>query len=193
MSLTSVDLPGTRHAGHRREHAQRERHVDLAQVVFARTDNGELALAVGRPPDGRDLDLLLARKIRAGKGIRVRQQLVVRCRCARCGRRARRPPGRCRPPSRRGRWCRGRARRRSACCPDPSAGSGFRSVGGCRADAGRSTARRARRAHRRARSRSASPAGCVAPHRRTAWPPPATATGTPARRRAGSRAATGSP
>ena len=82
-------LAGARDARHRREHAQRERHIDLAQVVFARTDNRELPLAVGRAPDGRDLDLLFARKIGAGKGIRVASAARRTGRCARSGRRAR--------------------------------------------------------------------------------------------------------
>ena len=93
MSLTSVDLPEPDTPGHRREHAQRERHVDLAQVVFARTDHGQLTLAVGRAPDGRDLDALLARKIGAGERIRVGQQLVVGAAVHDRGHRARRRAG----------------------------------------------------------------------------------------------------
>ena len=77
MSLTSVDLPGTGDAGDRGEHAEREGHVDLAQVVLAGADHRELLAAVDRPPDGGHLDALLAGKIGAGKGIRVAQQLVV--------------------------------------------------------------------------------------------------------------------
>jgi hypothetical protein len=46
--------------------------------VLARTDNGQLPLAVDRPPDAGDLDLLLARKIGAGNRIRIGQQLFVR-------------------------------------------------------------------------------------------------------------------
>ena len=113
-----------------------------------------------------DLDLLFARKIGAGNRIRIGQQLFVRRRCARSGRRARRPPGRCRPPSRHARWCRGRARRRSACCRDPAAGSMSRSAACCRADADRWTVRRARTA----RPTSPDPI-CVASRMRCASPP----------------------
>ena len=66
MSLTSVDLPEPETPVTDGKHAQRERHVDLAQVVFAGTDHRQLALAVDRPADRRDLDALLAGKISAG-------------------------------------------------------------------------------------------------------------------------------
>ena len=59
----------------------------------------------------------------------------------------------------------------------------------CRAGAGRSTARRARRARRRAPSRSGWPAGSAAPRRPTASPPRGPSTGSRCRRCRGSAGA----
>jgi len=73
MSLTNVDFPEPETTRHRGEHAERERHIDLTQVVLAGADDGQLPAPVGRPPDRGDLDALLARKIRPGKRIRVAQ------------------------------------------------------------------------------------------------------------------------
>ena len=67
-----------------------------------------------------------------------------------------------------------------------------RAARGCRAGAGRSTARRARRARRSGSRRSASPAGCAALRRPTASPRCGRASGSRRRRRRGSAAARGS-
>ena len=61
-----------------------------------------------------------------------------------------------------------------ACCRDRAAAAACRAGGHCRADAGRSTARRARRARRSAPSRSATRAGCAGSRRPTACPSRAT-------------------
>ena len=146
MSLTSVDLPEPETpVTEVSTPSGNDTSISRRLCSRAPTTVSWRLRSTGRRIAGTSM-LLLARKIGAGERIRVLQQVLVRSRCARSGRRARRPPGRCRPPSRRARWCPGRARRRSACCRDPAAASGFRSAGGCRADAARSTARRARRA-----------------------------------------------
>ena len=51
MSLTSVDLPEPDTPVTDDEAAERERHVDVAQVVLARADDRELPLS-GRPAGG---------------------------------------------------------------------------------------------------------------------------------------------
>jgi hypothetical protein len=58
---------GAGHPGHRGQHPERERDVDLAQVVLAGADDGELALLVDRAAQGRDLDLLFAGQIGPGQ------------------------------------------------------------------------------------------------------------------------------
>ena len=63
--------------GDRGEQAQRERHVEVAQVVLAGADHGELTLAVRRAPHGRNLDALLAGQVGPGDRVGVSQQLVV--------------------------------------------------------------------------------------------------------------------
>ncbi len=69
--------PNRRPPGHRGQHAERERHVDIAQVVFPRADHGELAL-IDRPANRRHVDALLARQIGTGDGVRVAQQIGIR-------------------------------------------------------------------------------------------------------------------
>lgn len=70
-------LAGTGHAGHRREHAERERDVDAAQVVLAGADDGELTAPVDGTPDRRHLDAFLARQVGARDRLLVGQQLAV--------------------------------------------------------------------------------------------------------------------
>ena len=65
----------------------------------------------------------------------------------------------------------GRARRSAACCPGREASRARRAGGGCRADAGRSSVRRARRARRTVRCRPGWPGGCAGPRRRRASAP----------------------
>ena len=42
-----------RRTGHRRHHAQRDRHIDRSQVVFGRPADGDPLAALGRPPHAR--------------------------------------------------------------------------------------------------------------------------------------------
>ena len=93
--------------------------------------------------------------------------------------------------SRRGGWSLHRARRPARCCPDRAASPAPRSAGCCRADAGRWKARREHRARRADASRSAWPAGCAGPRRRSASPRCGRAKGTsgPTAQRNSSRSA----
>ena len=68
-------LARARHPGDRGEHPQRERDVDLAQVVLPRPHHGQLPSAVDRPPDSGNLDALPAGEVGAGEGLAVAQQL----------------------------------------------------------------------------------------------------------------------
>jgi hypothetical protein len=54
MSLTSVDLPEP-DTGHRRQHAEREGDVDVAQVVLPGADDGQLSTPVDRPDAGTSM------------------------------------------------------------------------------------------------------------------------------------------
>ena len=65
-------------------------------------------------------------------------------------------------------WRPRHARRRSPCCRCRAGASACRAAAHCRAGAGRSTARPARRARRSGRSRSARRAGCAGSRRPTA-------------------------
>ena len=186
-------LARARHPGDRHQAAQRERDVDVVQVVLPRPDHADLPLAVARPADVGHRDRAAAREVLPGHRLGVAPRAPRPTRSARPGRRAPPRPGRCRPPSPRPAPCPRRARRRSGCCRGRAAGSACRSAGGCRAGAGRSRARRGRRAPRPGRTRSASRAGCAGPRRRRACPPRARARGSRARRRAGSRAVPGPP
>ena len=78
MSLTSVDLPGAAHPGDGHEAAQRERHVDVAQVVLAGADHRELATRCPWPPlrRRRRRDLPAPRQVGAGQRVTARQQVV---------------------------------------------------------------------------------------------------------------------
>ena len=110
---------------------------------------------------------------------------VHRARRRRPPRRAPRRRGRCPPRGRPRGWSPRRARPRSRCCPGRAGAPGCRAGGGCRAGAARWRARRARRARRPAPSRSGWPAGCAGPRPPTRWRCPGPATGSRARRRAG--------
>ena len=70
-------LARTRDARHRGEHAERERHVDLAQVVLPCADDRQLALAVDGPADSGHLDAFPAGKVSARDGFGVGQQVLV--------------------------------------------------------------------------------------------------------------------
>ena len=63
-------LAAARHAGHRRERPERDRHVDLAEVVLARAADAEL-LAAALAPLRRDRHGTLAAQERAGDGPRL--------------------------------------------------------------------------------------------------------------------------
>ena len=73
-------LTGTRHAGDGSEHAEREGHVNVLQVVFASTLDGHHALLVDRAAGRRQDDAALARQILAGQRLAVGEQLRQRTR-----------------------------------------------------------------------------------------------------------------
>ena len=73
MSLTSVDLPDPDTPGHRDEAAERERHVDVVQVVLPGAAHRH-DLTRARPAPGRHRDRLLARQVLARDGRLVREQ-----------------------------------------------------------------------------------------------------------------------
>ena len=162
-------------AGDGDQPAERNLHVDVLQVVGAGAANDDLALG------------FLAARLRrldraAGRRDTRRSASRGRCRSAppaspgrSPGRRARRRRGRGRSRSRPCGSSLRRARRRPRCCRDRAAGRASPAACGCRAGAGRSTARRARRARRSGSSRSAWPGGCAALRRPTASPPSAPA------------------
>jgi hypothetical protein len=85
---------------------------------------------------------------------------------------------------RRGGWCPRRARPPPACCPWRAAWPARRAGCGCRADAGRWSARRARSRRPAGWSRAARPGGCAAPRRRRASARRGPAPGSPGRLRA---------
>ena len=67
MSSTSVDLPGAAHAGHRGQHAQRDGHVDVAQVVLARAAARASVPARRRGARAGTRDRELAAQVAAGQ------------------------------------------------------------------------------------------------------------------------------
>ncbi len=71
MSLTSVDLPGPGDPGHGDEEPERERHVDVGEVVLARTQDLELAAHGARAAYGRHGDLAAAREVLPGHRVGV--------------------------------------------------------------------------------------------------------------------------
>ena len=70
-------LARARHPGHRDERAERERHVDVAQVVLPGALHHE-RLAVAASPLGGDRDLPLATQVRPGDRARLGQQALQR-------------------------------------------------------------------------------------------------------------------
>ena len=158
-----------RNAGDHGEHAQRNFHVDVLQVVLARApDHRAFSVAGARRPAGTG-DFELARKILAGERSRIARDRRAACPRPPARRPAGRRPGPDRSRSRRARWSRRRAPPPAPYCPCRAAAPAFRAAGRCRAGAARWRARPARRARRAAWSRSAWPAGCAAPRRRRAW------------------------
>src|SRR5439155_22991841 len=66
-------LPGTAHAGHADQRAEREGHVDVLQVVLARSLDPE-PFATGLPADLRGGDGTPATQVRAGQRVFLFQQ-----------------------------------------------------------------------------------------------------------------------
>ena len=180
-------LARARHAGDRREDAERDLDVDVLEVVLGRAL--DLHVAARLAPLGRDLDPPRARQELARQRLRHAPRPPPPCRPPRRSRRARPRPGPCRPGGRPRASCPRRARPRARCCRGRAAAPASRSAARCRAGAGRSTARRGCRARRPATSRSASRAGSAAPRRPTASPPRGPSTGSRRRRCPGSAAA----
>ena len=182
-------LARARHAGHAAEHAERDLHVDVLEVVLRRAldlDVARRACAAWPAPS------ICARPARNWP---VSDSLTCIDLRRRCPAATTWPP--CSPaPGPDVDQVVGGAHRALVVLDDDHrvaevaqplqrARSGAR----CRAGAGRSTARRGCRARRPATSRSASPAGSAAPRRPTASPPRAPATGSRRRRCRGSAAA----
>src|SRR5690606_5682747 len=71
-------LARTGDTGHRHELAQRERDVDVAQVVLAGAAHREVTVLVTGAPDLGNRDLTTARQVGAGEGVRAGQQFVDR-------------------------------------------------------------------------------------------------------------------
>ena len=187
ISLTSVDLPEPDTPVTQREHAERDAHVDVLEVVL----RGALDLDVARraPALLRDLDAPRAGQELAGQRPLDLRDLRRGALGHRPRRRARPRPGRGRAGGRPPASCPRRARRRSPCCRGRAGARASRSASRCRAGAGRSTARRGCRARPPARSRSGSPGGCAAPRRPRASPRRAPSRGSRRRRCRGSAAA----
>ena len=167
-----------RHAGHAGEHAERERHRQVAQVVPARAPQRQAAVAPTAaaaagtsmrlrpdryaPVSDCELRLDVLGLARGDDAPAVHAGLAAPCRSR----------------GRRRGSCPRRARRPARCCRDRAGASASAAGARCRAGAGRSTARRGCRARRPASCRSGSPAGCAAPRRPTASPPCGRATGS---------------
>ena len=184
-------LARARDARHAREHAERDLHVDVAQVVLARAF--DLHVAARRAPLRRRLDRARARQELTRQPSPSRVPPASRCPARRSARRARPRPGRCRRGGRPRASSARRARPRSPCCRGRAAARASRSASSCRAGAARSRARRGCTARPRARSRSASPGGSAAPRRRTGSRPRGPSTGSRSRRSPGTAAARRSP
>ena len=71
MSLTSVDLPEPETPGDRDEQPERERHVDVAEVVLLGALDDELAARGARAAYGGDRDLAAAGEVLAGDRVGV--------------------------------------------------------------------------------------------------------------------------
>ena len=78
MSLTSVDLPEPLTPGDRDEAAERERDVDVAQVVLAGALDNEFAAVRTRPADHRHRDLAAPGQVGPGDRVLGREQVVDR-------------------------------------------------------------------------------------------------------------------
>ena len=181
-------LARARHAGDRREHAERDVDVDVLEVVLGGALDPHVAARLA--PLGRDLDPPRARRGTGPSATPATASTSVgRALPPPRSRRARRRPGPCRPGGRPRASCPRRARPRARCCRGRAAAPASRSAARCRAGAGRSTARRGCRARRPATSRSASRAGSAAPRRPTASPPRGPSTGSRRRRCPGTAAA----
>ena len=166
--------------------------VTFCRLLLARALDRQPAVAGVAGGSRRDLgdrDLAEARQVLAGQAGAVAHHLLGRALGDRPCRHARRRPGPCRPGGRR-RGSRPRhARPPAPCCRGRAAASASSAAGRCRAGAGRSTARRARRARRSGPSRSARPAGCAGSRRPTACPRCGSASGSRGRHCRGSPAA----
>ena len=66
---------GTGHTGDGSEHAERERHIDVLQVVFARALDRDDALLIGRASRRRQKNTALARQVLSGERLAVLQEL----------------------------------------------------------------------------------------------------------------------
>ena len=73
-----MDLPEPDTRLSPRSAPQRERHVDAAQIVLTSAFDGQLTALIGLPAFGRDNDAPRTRKISAGNGFRILQQVFVR-------------------------------------------------------------------------------------------------------------------
>ena len=169
-SRASVDLPEPDTPVTTVSRPSGTRAFTLAQVVqFARARSSSAASPRRTGAPRRQADAAAgSRRNRpvtdSGAAIRSSMRaLAHHAPAARAGARAR---GRSR--GRRGGSCPRRARRPPACCPWRRASSSVSSSTGCRAGAGRWSARRARSRRPAGSSRAARRAGCAAPRRRTA-------------------------
>ena len=158
-------LAAARDAGDAGEGAERDRGLDVLEVVLARAGQRQPAAALGLSAQQRHRDLAAPDQIlpgqALGRGHDRGRRALRRPPC----RRAPRRPGPCRPRGRRRGSPPRRARPRSPCCRGRAGSSAYRAGAGCRAGAGRSRARPARRARRSAPSRSARPSGCAGSRR----------------------------
>ena len=160
-------LAAARHAGDAGEGAERDAGRHVLQVVFLGALDGEPAPAALAPlwrrlaPRLGDRDLAKAGEVLAGEAGAVAHHVLGRALGDHVAAMRGRRPGPCRPGGRRRGSRPRRARPPAPCCRGRAAGSASSGDGRCRAGAGRSTARPARRARRSGRSRSARRAGCA--------------------------------
>ena len=149
-------LAGSADAGDAGERVERDLDVDALQVVLGRAEQPDALRS--RPCGAPAAPEWPVRRAGTSPSASAARSAAARA-CPRKsrGRRARRRRAPCRRCSRRRRSCRRRARRRARCCPGRAAGEGCRSAAGCRACAGRSTARPARTASRPAPTQATWP------------------------------------
>ena len=168
------------HAGDGGQQAQRDAHVEVLEVVRPRAADDEFAPQRTAPDRRARRSARSPRRYwpvsdsRSWRSRSSRRALEDHAAAVLAGARGR-GRSRSRPIGSSPR----RARRRSRCCRGRAAASASSAAAGCRAGAGRSTARRARRARRAGSRRSAWPAGCAGPRRPTASPRCGRASGSP--------------